>query len=693
MSIENHGWGHAASPFHAGERALQERAGVAENMDRFARRVVRDHLPDQHREFYNQLPFVVVGHGDCDGNLWATMLAGPQGFATSATPRTLTLQTRPVTGDPLTENLKPGLDLGFLGIELHTRRRNRMSGHVTAADDGRIDIAVDQAFGNCPQYIQARTPVFTRDPAVVTNLPDPEVFRTLDVEAIQMIRAADTLFVASAATETAGGDDARTTGVDVSHRGGRPGFVLVDGDTLTVPDYAGNFHFNTMGNFLVNPRAGLLFVDFGNGDMVQLTGRAEILWDGEEVRHFEGAERAWRFHLERGVRLRGALPLSFEEPEFSPNSLITGTWQESEARAAADVARNRFLPHRVTRVEAESRSIRSLYLQPEEGGPLPEFLPGQFLTLNLPDDDGRDRKRTYTVSSAPSDGTYRISVKREAAGEISRHLHDRVETGDSVLVLAPRGEFHLDITENRPAVLLAGGVGITPMIAMARQAAFGGLKHRHVRSLTVIHAARETADRAFFQEFRQLEQATGGTIRYISVISQPGEDERPGQDFHGQGRISRDMLRQILPLDDYDFYLCGPGGFMQAMYDLLISLGVADHRIMAEAFGPSALQRQAPEFSAIEAEPVAEEALVVFASNGAELRWTAADGTLLDLAEAHGFTPPVSCRSGRCGSCATRMTAGTVVTDPTAVAETAENEILLCSARPAEGSARITLDL
>lgn len=289
----------SSGPWHSGEVHLQLQYGVAERMAVVGARVIRDFMPEQHREFYAQLPFLVIGAVDGDGAPWATLLEGAPGFVSAPDPRTLRVGALPPDDDPASWCVARGAALGCLGIEPATRRRNRVNGRVEARDGEGFTLTVEQSFGNCPQYIQRRTP--TRSAA---SGAAAEPLSALDDEARALIRAADTFFVASYADE--GGDAARR-GVDVSHRGGAPGFVRVDGDVLTIPDFAGNLHFNTLGNLLVNPRAGLVFVDFERGDLLQITGATELVLAGEELAALPGAERLWRVHVRQALRRRGAL--------------------------------------------------------------------------------------------------------------------------------------------------------------------------------------------------------------------------------------------------------------------------------------------------------------------------------------------------------------------------------------------------
>ena len=299
----------AASPWHAGEREAQRRAGVGGRLEEAGRRVIRPFMPDQHREFFAQLPYVFVGSSDREGRVWASLLSGPPGFIASPDSTRLMIEATPTPGDPLAEGLAPGAPLALLGLDLATRRRNRANGHIETTSAARIVLKVEQSFGNCPKYIARREIVAARPPrsAVVEPLSG------LDDEARRLIGEAATIFVASSAGVGAA--------LDVSHRGGRPGFVQVDGDGgLTIPDYSGNFYFNTLGNLHLHPRAGLLVIDFASGDLLQLHGATEILWSGPDVETLAGAERAWRFYPIAGQWLRGALALRFGAEETSPFS-------------------------------------------------------------------------------------------------------------------------------------------------------------------------------------------------------------------------------------------------------------------------------------------------------------------------------------------------------------------------------------
>ena len=307
------------SPFHAGERAIQERAGVRARMERVGAKTIREFMPDQHRLFFEELPFLLVGSLDDARRPWASMLVGRPGFVRSPDPVTLAVRATPVAGDPLEANLAVGAPIGVLGFQPETRRRNRANGTVAAREGTGFTLHVEQSFGNCPQYIQSRLARLA-EPAAS---PTPRVEGAgLSAAAIALVRSADTFFIATGRPGE---------GVDVSHRGGKPGFVRVTAEqgrtVLTWPDFLGNSYFNTLGNLALAPRAGLLFVDFATGGILSLTGETEIVWDGAELAGFAGAERLVRFLVEEGRAVADAVPLRWSAPEFAPQLAATGAWR------------------------------------------------------------------------------------------------------------------------------------------------------------------------------------------------------------------------------------------------------------------------------------------------------------------------------------------------------------------------------
>ena len=223
---------------------------------------------------------------DPDGRPRARVLSGAPGFIDSPDPSTL----RIAVDDSA---LRAGQAVGLLGLDFGTRRRNRANGVVREVAGGAVLIDVSESFGNCPQHIVVRD---VR--AVAPGAALERAFDALDERA--MIARAETFFIA-----TSGG----AHGVDISHRGGPAGFVRVEGDTLTVPDFGGNRFFNTMGNLLLDARAALLFIDDTSGAVLELEGRVEIAWDEGAAVPGQAGGRHWRFTAERGRITHGALAL------------------------------------------------------------------------------------------------------------------------------------------------------------------------------------------------------------------------------------------------------------------------------------------------------------------------------------------------------------------------------------------------
>lgn len=312
-------------PFHRGEQEIQNKLGVREKLSRIGPRAIKDYLIDQHRAFFEQIPMVFYGALDQQGHPWASILCAYPGFITSPDPHTLTVTADALPGDPVYAQLVAGSDIALLGLIFQTQRRNRANGRVTRNEGGQIDIRVHQSFGNCPKYIAQR--MFSAQKTEPTEQPDTRRSDCFDQHHREFIQSADTFFIA---TQSAADADANNNGVDVSHRGGKAGFVRIDDDrTLTWPDFAGNQFFNTLGNILINPATGLLFIDFKTGDLLYMTGQAKILWQDESVSGFKGAERLVQFSLSQLIHATAALPFRSDTSEPSPFLAPMGSWDNA----------------------------------------------------------------------------------------------------------------------------------------------------------------------------------------------------------------------------------------------------------------------------------------------------------------------------------------------------------------------------
>jgi uncharacterized protein len=282
----------ARRPWHEGELAVQRLASSNAPAP-----VIRTFLTEQLRVFFPQLSLLFLAGVDAEGFPSPTVLRGAPGFIACPEPTRLEIGAALPVGDPLERVLRPGASVGLLGIDFRTRRRNRVNGRVASIDARGCIVDVAEAFGNCPRYIRERETV-----KPLASSASWEPLDDLDATTRRAVADADAFFVASSSREKQG--DA-----DISHRGGPPGFVSLEADgAISIPDYKGNGYFNTLGNLIVHPEAGLLFPDFNAGEALRLVGVTEIIWRGDEVAAHPGAERLWKFRPRRAWRLKRVGP-------------------------------------------------------------------------------------------------------------------------------------------------------------------------------------------------------------------------------------------------------------------------------------------------------------------------------------------------------------------------------------------------
>jgi len=305
VSFEIFGRGNKKMVFHKGELEVQERAGVSRQASRIGASI-HSEIPPLAQDFLEQQPYIFAGSIDKKGNVWASILSGEVGFLNILNDRTIKIES-PQTDEFLFENLKNDDRIGLLAIEFETRRRMRANGRARLSGDSII-VRTEEVFSNCPKYIQARFWERNENPQNLRKTG--EIFDELTGEQRDFIENADTFIIASAH---------ETRGADVSHRGGDAGFVRVLGNNKIVfPDYTGNMMFQTLGNLQLNPHCGLLFYDFSDGRILQLTGKAEIIWDAERRRDFPGAERVIEFELKEAREGVSKTNLSWYFIESSP---------------------------------------------------------------------------------------------------------------------------------------------------------------------------------------------------------------------------------------------------------------------------------------------------------------------------------------------------------------------------------------
>jgi len=387
------------------------------------------------------------------------------------------------------------------------------------------------------------------------------------------------------------------------------------------------------------------------------------------------------------------LPFRWSAVQYAPQLAKTGSWK-TQPEAVVPAA-NAWRQLKVVEVCEETPTARSFYLQPVDGATLPRFEPGQFLPIRLNvAGHASPLIRTYTLSDADHGRHYRITVKRE--GVASTWLHEHVTEGAIIEAKAPSGMFTLVRANTRPVVLLSAGIGITPMIAMLNSLLASQPGDTQPEHIYFIHGARDANDHPFAEQL----MAMAATHPQVSVYlrdSRPSE-AMPEDGVRSMGRVDIEFLKRVLPFGDYDFYLCGPGAFMQDIYNGLRALNIADDRIRFEAFGPASVKRAQSAVVAPAAEvaatalvaqvpvPAADPAQVskvVFMRTRRDAMWSKETGSLLDLAEANDVPAQSNCRSGVCGTCSTRLLSGEVTYPVPIEGEVAPGHALICSAIPA----------
>lgn len=648
-----------SSPWHEGELALQRVVGVEQQMAEVGRKVMRPFLTPQLQHFFPQLPFVAAAAVDHDGWPWVTLLEGAPGFVHAPDESRLDLALTPPVDDPLAPLLNSGTSIGLLGIELHTRRRNRVNG-VLRGSASQWQLEVTHAFGNCPQYIHDWSamrpvqpqpgPVLIKRDAILDQLPEP---------VLAHIDRAITAFVGSYAHTDQG------VQVDASHRGGQPGFIRRQGSDLILPDFAGNRFFNTLGNVLASGRAALVIPDFASGNVLHLTGEARLVDEETAGARYPGAERYWCLTPRHIVWRPRALHWRSHAGAVAVEAAPHGPWQALAPSIQQCV--------QVAAVVQETPEIRSFYLKSvRQDKALAPFEAGQFITLHVPRLDGTALVRSYTLSGNSQQAGYRISVK--ADGEGSHYVHSALQVGTELAVSMPMGSFTAEASDSGRAhwVLLGGGIGITPILSLAHELTGAGRG-----PVTLVQSVRDVAEAPFGDELRDLEAQGLRLQRHVTGAKAVPNDWRAGRVSLAEA-LTGEALEEVL------LYLCGPAAFVERYHQEALELGLMPAQIHTEAFGPSAL---AQTYTV----PTAEQPVEVsFASPSAVTHWQPGE-SLLETAEKAGLQPAYGCRSGSCGECACTLVQGEV-TYPDGISAP-DGEILLCSARPAAHSGEIAITL
>lgn len=458
---------------------------------------------------------------------------------------------------------------------------------------------------------------------------------------------------------------------------------------------------------IAEPRmAALLVAHRRPGFYCRVLTEGEIEAGQDIVKIASGPERVTVVEVDALLYLPGhprdALARALRVPALSPG------WQAS-LRSLADQADNTpgsrgnagliatgpppawtgFRPLRVIATHGESRQVRSLALADPDGGVLPEWLPGQSITLRLPAGEGHKALiRNYSLSNRVGTERYRIGVKREPHGAVSGYLHSHVRAGDLIDVAAPRGTFFLADAAT-PVVLISAGIGVTPVLAML---------HALVASATTrqvwwLHGARDGSEHAFAAETRELLKRLPASHSRV-FYSRPAPDDTQPDDYTDTGRLSVDALGRLDLPRDGDAYLCGPAAFMNDVRAGLLSLGLDSARVHTETFGAAAALTPGIAATAapphLPAGPPRPGPEVQFARSGLSAPWGPPSTSLLEFAESCDVPTRWSCRTGVCHNCETALLSGAVAYAPEPLEPPAEGNILICCSRPTEA---VVLDL
>ena len=330
----------------------------------------------------------------------------------------------------------------------------------------------------------------------------------------------------------------------------------------------------------------------------------------------------------------------------------------------------------------EAKGCHSLTFVPHDGHPISSFEPGQFLTFSVRiPGAAKPLVRCYSLSDAPRPDAYRCTIKKVVPpsqglppGRMSTYFNDVIQVGDIVDVKAPSGKFFLDMSTDRPIVLIAGGVGITPMISMVNAVVNAGAR----RSVHLFCGFRNRQEHLFYDHLKSTFTEHANLHLHVAY-SQPTDQDTPGRDYHVKGYVDLELLRQRLPSNNYDFYLCGPPSFMDSVESALKTWGVPDTAIKSEAFGPASKNavRNAP------TDPVDGRCFSIeFTRSGKTVTWNGEAASILDLADEQGIPVDSGCRAGNCATCVLAIRAGKVRHTETPDAPVSEGTCLSCLAVP-----------
>jgi len=315
-------------------------------------------------------------------------------------------------------------------------------------------------------------------------------------------------------------------------------------------------------------------------------------------------------------------------------------------------------------VKKELSDVTSCYFRPHDGQKLPPFKPGQFLTFQfkLPDEE-KPLIRCYSLSDKPNEEYYRISVKKVLPprdkpelppGKSSTYINEVLKTDEIIDVKIASGNFFLETREQSPIVLIGGGIGVTPVYSMLRTLAAEGSE----REVWFFYGLRNKTEELYTEEIKEIGRSHPN-INICLCYSNPGDDDKEGEDYQFAERVSVDLFKRILHVNNYVFYICGPPPMMMSLVPDLEAWGVPTEHVRFEAFGPASIKKTKPKKAVGDA--VAQESFPVkFSHSDKECQWTGEEDSILELATANDIGLAMSCGIGNCGTCMVALKSGKV---------------------------------
>jgi len=592
------------SVFHQGELQVQALANEADIAKRNAT-VVSQHIIKGALPFVAQQYMAVISSTDKNQNIWTSVLFGQPGFISAPNDQQILINPQQIikqTTDPLWRNIASNSQVGLLIIELSTRRRLRVNGNISLLDNGQYQVSVAQAYPNCPKYIQRRQPSLT-EKVIAYQTPAPQLGEILTNEQQDLISNSDSFFVGSGVAKHHN---------DASYRGGAPGFVsLVNNRQLLIPDYKGNSMFNTLGNIQSNPNAGLVFIDFESNKLLQLTGTAEILWDQDDTNNVTGGtKRYWHFNVKHWQETSLPQGLNWTFFDYSPHN--------PKAKSTDELSLT------VADIQQLTDKIKLFRLTSKDGEILPAFEAGSHLPIEVQLPDKSKAIRHYSITSSSHDNRYyEIAVQQEKhGGGGSNYLHEQLSLGHILKAQYPVNEFLLN-SSGKHHILIAGGIGVTPILAMLRQLSESN------ESYELHYSVKNHHDLAFKAE---IERLAGKRAHFYLSQSNGGNKLDIASLINTNNRNSH-------------VYMCGPIRMINAVKETADRNDWPISHIHYESFGSTSL--------------ATDKSVEVKLQKSGQVIVIDPKESLLDGLLAAKVDVPFECKRGECGMCITEYVDGT----------------------------------